>query len=534
MDEERQKWRGIGSEPVSAQTPSGESVRYDPDFERLQAEMQKLENLSGEPVDWKLVVSLSQEILKNKSKDLLVGSYLVMGLLETDGLLGFSNGLSCLEGLISDHWPSLFPVAKRMRARINALNWLSEKAGAVITRSEPDKGDGAILSTCGDQVKTLEVLLQDKLGQEDPGLADLSRPIQEHLNRILTENGAPAKSDAGDAIAEPKPKVETKPLPVTTAPLSASFETFEDARRTLKDSFSILKRVASFVRHQDPVKPLPYRLVRFLTWCDIDNLPPAKDGRSRIQPPPNQLRDRFQGLIEQSAWKELLNQTEGRVAEFPFWLDLHQTSDTALAGLGQDYANASQAVKSEVASLLSRLPNLVDLQFSDGTPFANETTRNWISTQIFPAKDAERIEAVAPDMETGFLDELQKKSRQLLQEGEIKAALSLVQDAARSAPTQRQKFLAQTELANLCVAASQVKAALAHLEMLDDQITKFSLDVWEPQLAYQVLMIYWQTLNKAIRETKQPAPEISRLSDSVYARLCRLDVLAGLNATKRN
>ena len=152
----------------------------------------------------------------------------------------------------------------------------------------------------------------------------------------------------------------------------------------------------------------------------------------------------------------------------------------------------------------------------------------------FPTSDAEPENAAPSGNEDDSLDEMRKQSRQLLGEGKLKAALSLVQEIIKSTTTQRQKFFVQLELVNLCIESGQIRAALVHLEMLDDQVKRFSLDIWEPQLASQILQIYWNTLNRALRESKQPAPELSRLADSVYGRLCRLDVLAGLNATKRN
>lgn len=527
MSDENAKWRAIGSDPVGTDSPSGLSVRYDSEFEQLQTEMQKLENLSGEPVDWKKVTALSQTILKNKSKDLLVCSYLVLGLLETEGFAGLSNGLTCLEGLIADHWASLFPTAKRMRARINALNWLSEKAGTVISRTEPDFSSGEMLNACNERVAALEALLQEKLGPEDQGLTDLRRPIQEQLNRISAASSQPV-----EAVSEPKPPVDSKPMPAVAAAPASKLETSEDVKRALRDSFSVLKRVGSFERSQDLTKPLSYRLIRFIAWCEIDALPPAENGKSRLPAPPKQLRDRFQALIEQSSWNELISQVEARVVEFPFWLDLQRMSERGLAGLGPDFTQARQAVKSAVASFLNRLPGLIDLQFSDGTPFADESTREWTALQLFPQSDTELEKTIPCENETGFLDEIRQQSRQLLGEGKLKAALSLVQEATKSSSAQRQKFLIHLELINLCIESGQIKAALAHLETLDDQIKRFSLDIWEPELASQVLQLYWNTLNKALRESKKPAPELSRLADSVYARLCRLDVLAGLNATK--
>jgi type VI secretion system protein VasJ len=530
LSEEKAIWRAIGAEPINAENPSGKEIRYEPEFERLQAEMQKLESLSGGPVDWKQVIGLSREILKNKSKDLLVGSYLVMGLLETEGYSGLSNGLACLEGIITGHWESLFPAAKRMRARISALNWLSEKAGTVISRREPGQNDGNMLGACEEQVKALETLLDEKAGPEEPVFGDLYRPIQERLSRLPAAAG-----NTGGAPAESASEVAVKSAPSIAVPATGAenkVETPEDARRSLKDAFGSLRKIASFTRSQDLTRPLSYRLIRFLTWCEIDALPPADNGKSRIPPPPNQIRDRFRTLTEQSAWKELAIQAEARVAEFPFWLDLHRICDAALAGLGPDYAGARNAIKSEIMTMLGRLPGLIEIEFSDGTPFADESTRNWISTRLFPEKVAEPMEAAISDDGADFLAEVRSKSRQLIEEGDPKAALNLVQEFSRSAATERRKFLTLLELANLCIETGHNKAALAHLEILDERVTRYSLDAWEPQLASRFLQVYYSTLSKFLRETKHPEPEISRLADSVYGRLCRLDIMAGLNAIK--
>ncbi len=530
MSEERANWRAIGSEPISTENPSGESARYEPEFERLEAEMQKMESLAGDAVDWKKVVSLSREILKNKSKDLLVGSYLALGLLETEGCNGLSNGLACIEGLVSDHWPSLFPAAKRMRARINALNWLSEKAGASLARSEANRENAQGLSDCEELTQSLEALLNEKADPGEPVFRDLERTIQEQLSQLT-----PAGGDAVATEAKPAGKTAAVPAPLTAVPATppvSKVESTEDAKRLLKDAFGSLKKVASFTRGQDLTRPLSYRLIRFLTWSEIDALPPAESGKSRIPPPPQQLRERFQTLSEESAWEELIIQAESKVAEFPFWLDLHRISETALTKLGSEYSKAGNALKSEVSTLLDRLPDLIEIEFSDGTPFADDSTRNWISTRIFPKNESKKTDPAPSDNEKDSLAEIWSKSRQLLLEGDTKAALSLVQEATRSAATERQKFLAQLELANICLETGHTKAALAHFEMIDERIKRFSLDIWEPDLASKVLEIYWHTLKRNLRESKQAGPELTQLADSVYSRLCRLDVLAGLDATK--
>jgi type VI secretion system protein VasJ len=66
----------IGSVVISDASPCGENVRYDSDFEQLEAELAKQESLSSATVDWAKVITLSSSITQNNSKDILIGSYL--------------------------------------------------------------------------------------------------------------------------------------------------------------------------------------------------------------------------------------------------------------------------------------------------------------------------------------------------------------------------------------------------------------------------------------------------------------------------
>jgi len=522
LEKEIAEWREIGTAPVREDAPCGESVRYDPDFELLDAQMQKLESLSRQPVDWNQVVTLGRKILQQKSKDLLVTSYLALGLLEREGFAGLSKAIACLEGMVSQFWPALHPEMKRLRARISALNWLAEKAGSAISRRETGSSEGEAVMACLAQVSALQALLQEKIGPDAPAMTELLRPLQELAKRVAPK---PAVSE---------PAIEPKPSPAASyvsAPSgsTAPMETLEDSRRLLKDSVTAIRRAIALMRGKEPAGPAPYRLIRSLLWCELDAPPPAADGKSRIPAPPAHIKDRCRSLLEQSAWSELLSETESRIAEFPFWLDLHRMSDQALAGLGAGYAAARGAVRAELLSLLKRLPELLELQFSDGMPFADAATRRWISADLFPAAEDKAAEAEAPERQGDVLAELRKESWALLREGKPEEALKLVQEAMRMASTERHKFLAQLELARLCLDAGQMKLALAHLEMLDQQTVRFALELWEPELCVEVLQAYWDALNQAAQASRQVTPEMAQRADAVYSRLGRLDVMAGLN-----
>ncbi len=522
MDREIAEWRSIGAAPVRSDAPGGDSVRYDPDFELLEAQLQKLESLTREPVDWHEVVALGSEIIRKKSKDLLVSGYLALGLVETEGFAGLSKALACLEGMASELWPFLYPETKRSRARINALRWLAEKAGSAVSQKEPKPTDAEAVLVCEAQVKSLQSLLEEKIGPDAPDLTDLLRPLQE-VSKSLS-SGASAS----------KPVVETQPATAqvgTPFGGAATMETLEDSRRVLKEAASAARRAVSFIRGKDPAGAAAYRLIRSLIWYEIDELPPTTDGRSRLPPPPIHLRDRLHSLAGQSAWSELLHEVEARVAEFPFWLDLHRMSFQALAGLGPDHAHARDAVVAGVAQILNRLPGLSALEFSDGTPFADEATRKWISAELFPAAEERPMQAETPEQRDDALTELSRESRRLLREGKQEEAMTFVQQAMRTAPEERQRFLIRLELARLCLDAHQVRSALAHLEVLDEQILRYSLEAWEPELSMEVLRVYWDALNQSARESRQASPETPGRAEAIYSRLCKLDVMAGLRLT---
>ena len=164
MNGEITEWQEIGARPIRPDAPSGDSARYDPDYERLQTEINKLEGFSAQSINWKEVVNLGKGIIGNKSKDLLVACYLCRGLFEDKGYTGLLSGLSCINGMVNTFWETLYPEAKRMRARINAVIWLSEKVGPVVSKKQPQGGERDLVNACAHEIEELEKFLYEKMG----------------------------------------------------------------------------------------------------------------------------------------------------------------------------------------------------------------------------------------------------------------------------------------------------------------------------------------------------------------------------------
>jgi type VI secretion system protein VasJ len=71
-----------------------------------------------------------------------------------------------------------------------------------------------------------------------------------------------------------------------------------------------------------------------------------------------------------------------------FWLDIQWYLHQALSKAGTPWDRWTAVVRQDLALLLERLPGLEQLAWSDGSPFADDVTRNWIAQQVMPGMKA--------------------------------------------------------------------------------------------------------------------------------------------------
>jgi type VI secretion system protein VasJ len=189
----------LGSQPIPGDNPAGAPARYEEAFTRLEAEMSKLENPSGGEVDWKTVIDDASAILREKSKDLLVGAYLARGLQQQHGVEGLAAGLAVLQGMTTTFWDGLQP--SRPRARRGALEWISERAAVLLEPASLRPNDLAHVPAALASAEAMWTGLADKFEGEDAGVATIRRRLKE-LNEgasaSAAANGAdPAAQGAG-------------------------------------------------------------------------------------------------------------------------------------------------------------------------------------------------------------------------------------------------------------------------------------------------------------------------------------------------
>ncbi len=514
----------LGSEPVSPQSPGGEPVDFDDRLDQLKIEIKKLESVNQNPVNWGMVVELSSDLLQ-KSKTFSLGPYLALGLLETKGYAGLAAGLELCRDLLKNFWDTGFPPPARIKGRAEPFAWLSERGGRAVERLKGSPADAEAVKKAQANLEELSSLLQEKLAANNPGLGDLSRALSSRFSQ-LEKKSAPAATGS---------TASSTPSPGTGAAFPSEITSPEQADEIFPSVQEAGFLVAGAWRAADPTDPRPYQLTRALVWAQVADLPPAEDGLTQLPGPPDHVKEAWENLFSEGSFAELLEGAESYFGQTVFWLDLHRYVVKSLEGLGAEYARARLAVVGELKSLLGRLPGLLDLKFSDELPFASDDAKKWLAAEVLTGGSSVSMpEPSGPSAAAASekLTETVKKAGELSKKKKTTEAVNLFQEGIKATTEKREQFIWRLSLARFCLSAKLPQVAVPHLEQLEREVGRFSLEEWEPRLALDGLVLLYRAYQKALDEEKA-FPDTGEKAQKLFARLCQLDPMMALSLGKK-
>jgi len=485
----------LGKEPISQEQPTGTDARFEPVFEELQAEIAKLSSISGPgSVDWKKTIQLASEILAQKSKDLMAASYLAVALIYNRQIEGFGIGLKVFQDLLENYWENLYPGKNRMRARVSAIEWWVEKAENALKQLKQK-------SLPADQLKSLK----ESVGKINQFLnQNLEEPISFSAIQDQLENfSPPPPEEPKEGPLAPSEKV-SRPEPQVSEVIASA----QDAQRALNYGLQKVREATTFLWQENLSNPLTYRWARIMLWSNIETLPPATDGKTRIPPPPPQIKNSLSDLVEKGDREGLIKAAEARLPQFIFWIDLNRMVSGALANLGDPYQKAKEAVNQETAFLLHRLPGLEHFSFSDGTPFADPETQQWLKEIAFKGETGveEQASTSIPSISRQEKNPIEKEveeAQALIKKGKLLEAIEGLQQKFQHPPSQREKLLWRLALSQLLIKNKQTKIVFPHLEQILNDIEFYRLEEYEPELALKALKVAWQGLNAQSDQTSK-------------------------------
>lgn len=470
-------------EPISEQNPCGDDSRYEFCYEVMEVEVKKFGSLFGETVDWKIVESNASDVLINYSKDLKATCYLIRAWIEDMPVTGILNGLTLLNKTLETFHSELFP--KRKRGRDGALEWLVSQLELVIPKLEIGSEDLPAVTSAITLSQDVHFKISEYFEDSDVSFFSVRDALTTVSNRVEVSDDEPCPEPAAVPTAVQE-VVETAPIKVDTpeeavvptpqpkvvkkevAPqvdFVTDFSSSSEARKTLE-------RTAEYLFTISLANPLPYRILRFVTWQEVDELPPVTSGSKtplRLPISADQCAE-YRDAIKNKQCNELVKKLEKSLMNSPFWLTGHKLQFDMLEHLG--HHEAAQAILQETQSIIQRLPGLELLSFSDECPFADEETQKWLQVQL--AKKAMPSESV--------LDEIEFEEITVANIGDV---IFQISESLNNGVSGRNDFINHLQLTQVYQRAGLYQMCLPHLEVIWPSRSEMNLACWEPQLCRQ-------------------------------------------------
>lgn len=523
----------IGAQPVSAAEPAGTDIRRETDFETLETEIRRMDADGPGAVRWRSVIDGASTIISQRSKDLLVGVWLVYGLAREEEWTGLAVGLSIVRSMVEDYWEAMQPAVKRERARVGAAEWLVGRLLPVVSEWAANEQSALAIVAAAGALDDLDRIMNERLTKESVAFGELVRAIRpkaDTARRGLAEAAereareaeraknpepapaAPAEPAAAPTDAAPaQPQAAKVPAVAAAAPPPSGGQELE---RALSQLETTLQQYAGSLRSANLFDPRAYILLRTAAWFGVTSAPAQQNGRTLLRAPSQDQLKAVDAMRQSGKPDEAIRALEGIISTSPFFLDAQKLVYDTLAGFGAEAEAARRAVTTQCAGFIRRVPEILDLAFADGHPFANSATRDWLSSLGGEGGGQGNGDADLAGL---------KNVLQLAGSGKLPDAFALLSDEMRRASGGRARFNLQLLEAQICLEANLPAMAAPLAVGLTRTASERNLEIWEPDLAARAAEIAVRALSHA--EAVKYVTESDRVSVLQVARVR----LAGLD-----
>lgn len=314
--------------PISEKSPCGDDIRNGDVYEEIQEARREDDPTLPQGVwktelkraEWGKIITLSEETLARKSKDLQIVAWYTEAKLKKEGMRGLVAGVK-LFGMLSDiFWETLHPLQESDESdeRLHVLDWLNERLPERIYEMEiahkvdqPDNytfGEWAMLSKnqkveankvryakMRDAISSMpwpdyETLKAESI-EAQKCLDQLNEELSKHdkradgsfykLKKVISELQSFAEEVLRDICVPPKKEGVEVAEEAAPAAAPANEEKAENpapkrqakssgAITTRKEAYEQLNEVLKFLAEHEPHNPAHYLLRKVLNWADLE------------------------------------------------------------------------------------------------------------------------------------------------------------------------------------------------------------------------------------------------------------------------
>ncbi len=316
--------------PIAGPLPCGEDLSFSTEFDEIQEARREDDPgldqgewvTSLKEADWKGSASICQQLLKERTKDLRLASWMTEALAKTNGIGGMARGLELVAGLSDTYWDQIHPQAEDgdQEQRIGNLSWLITRCvqltrdfpvvehkgrrysygtldaaralQSLIDRNQPLPEDASerttlqqirdaqrstprayyeglmqACNTCQEALQNLSRSIDARLGLDGPSFTPLRTALEAYtgeIERMARENGVRlAQTDE----SLPDDNSSDAPLPGANTQTSAIRQT--GPLQTREQALQQLRDVADFFRRTEPHSPVAYLAEKAARWGEM-------------------------------------------------------------------------------------------------------------------------------------------------------------------------------------------------------------------------------------------------------------------------
>lgn len=470
---------------------AGDDPRYSDNFYAARQEIEKLTD-----VKYQTVYERCRNILLNEAKDLRVAGYYAVAALHEHGIDGLIEALQVYQLLLKNFWQQVHP--QRAEARLQTIRWLNNERILLFVQQNADCSE--------DQIK----LLATTVAELNSTIKNYAGPEASSFNLLNDWLTIAQQRQIQPAVTQNVDQINNQ---------SAVQDVVQEINSASKADENCGK-IINYYQQQEAYLPAA-AFARALRWGDM-RLPPHENNKTKIPAPRAEGLNQLHKLLSADNHKEIYLYCEGLFLEpgGHVLLDLQYYAYMSVKEFSDDLALFLEA---EVAALLRRIPLLSDLQFNDGTPFANSETKNWLNSLVMDSTNGVSIVDNSFDVKKVIT-----KAKQQAKGKKLKDYLAYLNQLPTS--LMQEKFINQYAMAKLCLENKRADIALPILEKLSQQIEKHDLTNWQPDLAISVLSDLYVALQARLKKSIDPVKQqLMHRIDAIYSQLCQINPEFGVN-----
>ncbi|WP_411389244.1 type VI secretion system protein TssA [Pseudomonas sp. MPB23] len=348
--------------PIDPEQPAGHFDVEDETYQAIDQEMVKLGGLREGDIDWPYIDEASRQYLATQCKHWRILAHLQGVWLRTRQWARWADALGLLAGMVELYWDSAHP-------KPGPTGYLNKR-----------KQVQRLLGDLGQVLPTLERSSFEPAyqGAAKLALANLQRCAE---SAKLDPMPLEALQRQLDKYSEPLVAIEPTRAATPGSVLDSAFfnSPKPQAPSNEREQRRAVLNMAEQINQQDPYDPTGYQLRRFGLWSHLRTAPLiTRDRRTELTAVPKDIVDGYQDALNHNALDpNLLLRLEKSVCASPYWLRGSYLAANVAARLAMEEVAA--AIRQTCERFVCRLPALLELCFSDGTPFVDAQTQAWIT-----------------------------------------------------------------------------------------------------------------------------------------------------------